>query len=401
MTATSRGARTYPFGPAERLELDPTYALLRDEEPLARIEMPYGGEAWLATRYADIRTVLADQRFSRAETRGRDVPRTGPLIQHDPSILSMDPPEHTRLRKLVAKAFTARHVEDLRPRVQEIVDGLLDTMIAAGPPADLTESLTWPLPITVICEMLGVPVADRDSFRAWTDLMLATGTDLAQDAVAAARDSINGYLADLIAARRETPTGDLLGLLVRARENDDRLGERELITFGVTLLIAGHETTANQTGNMVYLMMERRDLWDSLVADPARVPQAVEELMRFIPLGAAASFARIATEDVELGGRTVRAGEAVIVQVASANRDASVFTDPDEIDFSRTDNPHVAFGHGVHHCLGAPLARLELQLAVGTLVRRLLGLRLAVPAEEVPWRANRLVRGVTALPVEW
>jgi cytochrome P450 RapN len=401
MTATSHGARSYPFGPVDRLDLDPTYGQLREEQPLARVTMPFGGDAWLATRYDDIKTVLADPRFSRAATVGQDVPRTTPLIQPDTSILSMDPPEHSRLRKLTAKAFTARHVESMRPRVQAIIDDLLDVMIATGSPADLTESLNWPLPITVICEMLGVPVEDRDRFREWTDLMLAIGDRVDPRRIREARDNTNTYLAELIAARRARPTDDLLGLLVRARDDDDRLSEAELVTFGVTLLVAGHETTANQTGNMVYLLLERRDLWDSLVADPDLVPRAVEELLRFIPLGASASFPRIAKEDVELGGQLVRAGEAVLVMVAAANRDAAVFDRPDEIDFGRTDNPHVAFGHGVHHCLGAPLARLELQLAVGTLVRRLPGLRLAVPADDVPWRVDRLVRGVSALPVEW
>jgi cytochrome P450 RapN len=399
MTATGQGARTYPFGPIERLDLNPDYAQLR-EQPLVMVHMPYGGDAWLATRYDDIRTVLADPRFSRAETVGRDVPRTMPLIQHDPSILGMDPPEHSRLRKLVAKAFTARHVDMLKPRIQAIVDELLDTMIAAGPPADIAESLSWPLPIIVICELLGVPVEDRALFRGWTDLMLSMG-GVDPERIREARSGLNGYLADLIARRRVEPTEDLLGQLVLARDEGDRLSEQELIIFGVTLLVAGHETTANQTGNFVYTLLADRRLWQSLVDDPELVPGAVEELMRYVPLGAAAAFARIATEDVELGGQLVRKGESVLVELASGNRDGTVFEDPDEIDFTRENNPHIAFGHGVHHCLGAPLARLELRMAVGTLVRRLPGLRLAVPADEVSWRADRLVRGVRALPVTW
>lgn len=399
MTAISHGAETYPFGPPVGLEPHPRYAELR-EEPLARVDMPYGGQAWLATRYEDVKVVLADPRFSRSETVGRDVPRTTPNRQIESSILSMDPPEHSRLRKLVARAFTSRSVERLRPRTQEIVDGLVDAMIAGGQPADLAEALSWPLPITVICELLGVPVEDRDRFRVWTDQVMAMSGEDA-DAVERARDLLNGYLAELIAERRENPTDDLLGELVMARDEGDRLTESELVTFGVTLLVAGHETTANQTGNFVYTLLSRRDLWDLLVAEPDLVPTAVEELLRFTPLGAAANFPRIATEDIEVGGRTVRKGDAVVVQMASANRDASVFESPGEIDLRRGDNPHVAFGHGVHHCLGAPLARMELQLAIGTLVRRLPSLRLAVPADEVPWRSNRLVRGVRALPVAW
>lgn len=398
MTTTDH-ARSYPFGPAERLDLNPAYAQLR-EQGLARVEMPYGGPAWLATRYEDVKMVLADLRFSRAATIGEDVPRTLPSIMRDPSILGMDPPEHTRMRRLVAKAFTARHVDEMRPRIQEIIDQLLDRMIAVGPPADLAESLSWPLPIMVICELLGIPFEDRDRFRAWTDAGLTT-TDDDMAGIEQARESLQRYLGDLVAKRRAEPTEDLLGQLVIARDEGERLSERELIVFGVTLLVAGHETTANQTGNFVYLLLRQRDLWQQLVDDPDRVPAAVEELSRFTPLGAAAAFARIAMEDIQVGDQLVRKGEAVLVQVGAANRDATVFERPDEIDFDRANNPHVAFGHGVHHCLGAPLARLELQMAVGTLVRRLPGLRLAVPADDVAWRADRLVRGVRALPVAW
>ena len=399
MTATGDQVRTYPFGPVEALDLDPAYATVRDAG-LVRVEMPYGGQTWLATRYEDVKLVLADQRFSRAETFGRDVPRVMPGIEEDPSILSMDPPEHSRLRKLVAKAFTARHVERLRPRVQAIIDDLLDKMIADGSPADLADAFTWPLPIIVICELLGVPVADRDDFRRWTDMILSLD-DSEMTEIAAARDNIQGYLARLIAQRRAQPTDDLLGQLVAARDEGDRLTEQELIIFGVTLLVAGHETTANQTGNFVYLLLRQPKLWHQLVGDPELVTAAIEELSRYVPLGTSGGFARIATEDVEVGGRLVRKGESVVVQMGAANRDGAVFERPDEIDFARETNPHIAFGHGVHHCLGAPLARLEMQLALGTLVRRLPGLRLAVPADDVTWRADRLIRGVRALPVAW
>jgi cytochrome P450 RapN len=399
MTATERPVPNYPFGPPEGLNLNPTYARLRTE-PLVKVEMPYGGEAWLATRYEDVKLVLADQRFSRAAAVGQDVPRVMPPIEQETSILSMDPPEHSRLRKLVAKAFTARHIERLRPRTQAIIDELLDQMIAAGSPGDLTESLAWPLPLTVICELLGVPVEDRDKFRVWTDQLLSlAGAEIEQ--TEQARANLDAYLAELIARRRVEPTDDLLGQLVVARDEGDRLSEAELVTFGVTLLVAGHETTANQTGNFVYLLLTQPELWQQLVADPDLVPSAVEELTRFVPLGSSAAFSRIATEDLEIGGQLVHKGESVVVQIASANRDDAVFDRPDEIDLTREQNPHVGFGHGVHHCLGAPLARLELQLAVGTLVRRLPGLRLAVPADDVAWRVNRLVRGVRALPVAW
>jgi len=399
MTATEHPVRTYPFGPPDGLKMNPNYAQLR-AEPLVKVEMPYGGDAWLATRYEDVKIVLADPRFSRAEAVGKDVPRVMPPIEQETSILSMDPPEHSRLRKLVARAFTARQIERLRPRTQAIVDELLDRMIAAGSPADLAESLAWPLPITVICELLGVPVEDRDKFRVWTDRLLSlSGAEIEQ--TEQARESLDAYLAELIARRRVEPTEDLLGQLVVARDEGERLSEGELVAFGVTLLVAGHETTANQTGNFVFLLLDQPQLWQQLVGDPDLVPAAVEELTRFVPLGASAAFARIATEDLELGGQLVRKGESVVTTIASANRDEAVFDRPDEINLTREQNPHVGFGYGVHHCLGAPLARLELQLAVGTLVRRLPGLRLAVPADDVAWRVDRLVRGVRELPVAW
>lgn len=393
-------ATDYPFGPVERLDLDPTYAKLRAEQPLVRVRMPYGGEAWLALRHEDVRIVLADPRFSRAAAVGQDVPRVGSRFENDPTILGMDPPEHSRLRRLVAKAFTTRQVEMLRPRVQEIIDDLIDSMIEHGSPADLGESLAWPLPITVISELLGVPYDDRDQFRAWTDQVLSIGGD-DPEGTEDAWASLTGYLAGLVAQRRERHYDDLLGELVRARDEGDRLTEQELVVFGASLLVAGHETTADMIGNFVYTLLRDHRLWEALVAEPGMIGSAVEELLRFIPLAATSSFARIATEDLELGGELVRAGDAVLVNVASANRDENVFANPEELDFTRQDNPHLAFGHGVHHCLGAPLARQELRLAMETLVRRLPELRLAVPADRVQWRQNRIVRGTVALPVAW
>ncbi len=398
MTATSHEATPYPFATAERLSVHPKLTELRREQPVLRVTMPYGGDAWLATRYDDVKTVLADPRFS-TNTVGKDVPRPVPLVQTHPSILTMDPPEHSRLRKLVAKAFTARRIERLRPRTQQIVDDLLDTMIAAGSPGNLAESLNWPLPITIICELLGVPFADRERFRRWTDLLLALAGD--EEEIRQSRVNLNEYLAGLIAVRRSEPSDDLLGELVTARDSDGRLSEEELVTFGVTLLVAGHETTANQTGNFIYLLLSTPGLWDQLVADPALVPSAVEELLRIVPLGASAGFPRIATEDLELGGQHIAAGDAVVVDMNSANWDESAFERPTEIDLARSENQHVAFGHGIHHCLGAQLARMEMQIAIATLVRRLPTLHLALPAEQVEWRTDRLIRGVRSLPVAW
>ncbi|MFE7277368.1 cytochrome P450 [Streptomyces sp. NPDC057623] len=404
MTAAEEEVRSYPFGPITRLDLDPTLVELCGEQPVLRVRLPFGGDGWLVTRHADVRTVLADPRFSRAAAVGDHVPRTVAVGLPRTSMLSMDPPEHTRLRRRVTNAFSLRRLKALRPRIEEIVHELLDAMVATGAPADLTTALTWPLPITVICEMLGVPVADREQFGEWVDglLMLADPEQAAR-----ARAQLDEYLAGLIAQRRVTPTDDLLGELVAGADEDDGadedgpLGEEELIGLGVSLLSAGQEATANQIGNFVYTLLTRPALWQQLSADPALVPKAVEELLRFIPNSATAGFTRIATEDIELSGQLIRAGDAVVAELGMANHDAEVFERPYEIDFHRERVAHVTFGHGLHHCLGAQLARLELRVVLEVLTDRLPGLRLAVPADQLSWRTERLVRGVAALPVSW
>ncbi|MCH0540328.1 cytochrome P450 [Streptomyces sp. MUM 203J] len=401
MNAAGEEVRSYPFGPITRLDLDPTLVEICGEQPVLRVRLPFGGDGWLVTRHADVRTVLADPRFSRAAAVGDHVPRTVAVGLPRTSMLSMDPPEHTRLRRRVTNAFSVRRMKALRPRVQEIVHELLDAMVATGAPADLTTALTWPLPITVICEMLGVPLADRERFGEWVDglLMLADPEQAAR-----ARAQLDAYLAGLIAQRRVTPTDDLLGELVAGNDEDGEdgpLGEEELIGLGVSLLSAGQEATANQIGNIVYTLLTRPALWRRLGADRALVPKAVEELLRFIPISATAGFTRIATEDVELSGQLIRAGDAVVAELGMANHDAEVFERPDEIDFHRERVPHVTFGHGLHHCLGAQLARLELRVVLEVLIDRLPGLRLAVPADRLSWRTERLVRGVAALPVGW
>lgn len=393
--------RTYPFGEPDGLLLDPAYDELLRHEPVSRVELPYGGQAWLAVGHADVRMVLSDPRFSRAAVVGQDVPRVRPEIDHQASsILNMDPPDHTRLRKLVARAFTARRVEELRPRAAELTAELLAGMRAAGPGADLVEHMSVPLPVTIICELLGVPVEDRPIFRTGSDAALSTSAMTPQER-AAAMEQLVGYMAGLVAQRRATPTDDLLGALVSARDEGDRLNEAELIGLGLGILIGGHETTMNQIGNMTYLLLSRPDRGAALRGDAAAIATAVEELLRFTPLGAAAGFPRIATEDVELSGVTVRAGEAVVVSVHAANRDPEVFDDPDELVLDRAVNRHIGFGYGAHHCLGAQLARMELQEALGGLLREFPDLRLAVPAEDVQWRQGALVRGPRTLPLAW
>ncbi|MBF6064103.1 cytochrome P450 [Nocardia terpenica] len=393
--------RHYPFGEPIRLDMDPIYARLRREEPVSRIRLPYGGDGWLVTRYEDAKLVLADPRFSRAVTVDReDIPRTSPRPTPPDGLLSMDPPEHRRVRRLVAKAFTGRRVEQLRPRAQAIVNERLDAIENAGPPADLVQGLALPLPVTVICEMLGVPTRDQHRFRDFSDAVLST-TAYTREEIDTARVHLEDYLAELIAQRRAEPTDDLLGALVAARDNEDRLTESELVSLGVGLLIAGHETTANQIANFTYLLLTQRDQWELLRARPDLVPGAVEELLRYVQLGSGGGFARVAMEDVVLSGVTVRAGESVFVNTQAANRDERIFDRSEELVLTRENNPHMAFGHGVHHCLGAQLARVELQVALGTLLHRFPTLRLAVPLEEVPWKTGLLVRGPKSLPVSW
>ncbi|MFE9327686.1 cytochrome P450 [Nocardia sp. NPDC052278] len=393
--------RSFPFGTPVRLDMDPLYARLRREEPISRVRLPYGGEGWLVTRYEDVKQVLADPRFSRAAAVEReDIPRTTPEPARRNSLLTMDPPEHTRLRKLVVKAFTGRRVQALRPRAQQIVDERLDEIERSGPPADLVQLLALPLPVTVICEMLGVPPQDQHRFRNFSDTVLST-TAYTREQISTARAGLEAYLTELVAQRREQPTDDLLGALVAARDDEDRLSEAELVNLGIGLLIAGHETTANQIANFTYVLLTEREHWELLCGRPELVPSAVEELLRYVQLGAGGSFPRIATEDLELGGVGIRSGESVFVNTQAANRDETVFDDPEGLDLTRERNPHMAFGHGAHHCLGAQLARVELQVALRSLLQRFPTLHLAVPVDEVPWKSGLLVRGPKALPVAW
>ncbi|MGX1370247.1 cytochrome P450 [Streptomyces canus] len=395
-------ALQYPFGEPVATDLHQRYAEVREEQALTRVDMSYGGEAWLATRHADIKQVLADPRFSRAATVGKDVPRVRKAFEEQ-NIVSMDDPEHARLRKLVAKAFTVRRVEQIRPRAQEIADELLDKLLASTDnTGDLAAQYAWMLPITVICEMLDVPLEDHYKFRGWIDTWLTIGDEHTLEEMNEARfEKLPEYMSALLAKRRAEPGDDLLSALVAARDEEDRLSEEELITMSIALLATGHHTTANQLANHLYLLLSRREEWERLVAEPALLPTAIEELLRVTPLSPYSENTRIALEDVEVGGQLVKAGEGVMVFPAVANRDPRVFERPEELDLTRTHNPHIAFGHGIHHCLGAPLARLELQVALGTLLRRLPGVALAVPAEEVPWKRDHVVRGVAALPVRW
>jgi nocardicin N-oxygenase len=398
-------ARSYPFGEIKALDVDPLLAKLAREEPLSRIAMPYGGEAWLATRYADVKTVYSDPRFSRSATVGADLPRLRPEIDTEAmSILSMDPPQHTRIRRLLGKAFTPRRIAELRPRVASLTAEMLAGLRAAGPGADLVEHLSMPLPVTVICELLGVPVQDRPIFRQGVETLLST-TAFTTEERSTARADLVTYMAELVARRRATPTDDLLGALVVARDEGEHLTEQELIMTGLVILGAGFETTMNMIGDITVLLLTRPDHGDELRRsvgdDDDALARAIEEFLRFTMLGATEGQARIALEDIELSGTTVRAGETVFGSLQMANRDPGQFPAPDELVLDRAENRHLAFGFGPHHCLGAQLARIELQEAVGGLLREFPALRLGVAQGDIEWRTKVHIRGPKRLPLTW
>ncbi|MEU9319005.1 cytochrome P450 [Streptomyces sp. NPDC048295] len=396
MTTTDIAPLAYPFNTPDGLQLAEAYEQVREQPGLLRVQMPYGEPAWLVTRYADARLVLGDQRFSRAAAASHDEPRQSEG-QRDGGILGMDPPDHTRLRSLVAKAFTVRQIEKLRPQVRELTAGLLDEMETAGPPADLVDLFALPLPVAVICRMLGVPTEDRPRFRVWSDDALSTSSLTAEE-FEASREELRAYMAGLIEQHRRSPRDDLMTALIEARDDGDRLSELELVDLCVGILVAGHETTASQIPNFVLTLLDHPDQLARLRAEPGLVPNAVEELLRFVPLGSGAGQPRYATEDIEVGGTLVRAGSPVLVAVGAANRDALRFGAPGVLDIAREGNQHLGFGHGVHHCLGAPLARLELQEALSALITRFPELRLA---GDVTWKSEMLVRGPRVMPVEW
>jgi cytochrome P450 len=395
----TRTVREFPTVTEQSLDPDPLLAELLREEPVAKVQLPFGEPCWLVTRYDDVRLVLSDPRFSRAQTIDKDVGRTQAMLPIADSILGMDPPDHTRIRRLVSSAFTARRVARLRDRTQEVVESLLDEMERVGPPVDLVEMLALPLPIAMICELLGVPFEDRVQFRGWADIFM-TSSGYTIEELLDAHAQICGYLAGMVEQRRQAPTDDLLGALVVARdEGDERITEPELISLALAILVAGYETTASQLGKFMLCLFQHPDQLAMLRAEPDRIPDAVEELMRLIPLSSGASLAYLATEDIDIGGVTIKAGEAVVASTASANRDPRVYAEPERLDVTRHGPAQLGFGHGAHYCIGAHLARLELQLAIASLLARFPELRLAVPADQVLWKDGSSVWGLETLPI--
>ncbi|MGV9343484.1 cytochrome P450 [Streptomyces spiralis] len=391
--------RHWPALDLPGVEFDPVLTDLMEEGPVTRIELPNGrGWAWLVTRMDDVRLVTNDPRFSRESVMERQVTRLAPhFIPSRGAVGFLDPPDQTRLRRSVAPALTARGVERVRESSRRMLDELVDELLAAGPPADLTSAVLSPFPIAVICELMGVPVADRHAMHTWTQLILSSshGADVSERA----KEEMGAYFTELIDARAESATEDvasLLGAAVGRRE----ISLAEAVGLAVLLQIGG-EAVTNNSGQMFYILLTRPELADELRARPEIRPQAIDELLRYIPHRNSVGLSRIAREDVEIKGVRIRAGDAVYVSYLAANRDPDVFPEPEKIDFSRSPNPHVAFGFGPHYCPGGQLARMEAQLLVDALLDRLPGLRLAVPPGQVAFRKGALIRGPEALPVTW
>jgi cytochrome P450 len=377
----------------------PIYHRLRAEDPVHRSALL--PDTWIVTRYADVVMALRDSRFDRhdAENFFRERFGDGPLINvFTKWMLFRDPPDHTRLRTLVNKAFTPRAIEALRPRIQDLVDHLLDAVQQRGG-MDIMADLAYPLPVLVICELLGVPAKDRDLFKEWSgDVARTLDPIQTPEMVAkghAVVESMAAYFRELIATLRKKPQDNILSAMIAAEEQGDRLSEEELLANCILLFSAGHETTVNLIGNGLLALFRHPEQKRLLQAQPELIQGAVEEFLRYD--GPVQLTGRSVKEDLEIGGKLIRQGERVITVLAAANRDPAQFPDPDRLDITRQDNYHVAFGHGIHFCLGASLARAEGQLAIGTFLRRL---PQATWIEETPqWRPAFTLRGLQTLPI--
>ncbi|MER7209766.1 cytochrome P450 [Streptosporangium sp. NPDC000239] len=384
-----------PFDRQDPLDVPAAYRALQADEPVARVRTATGDVAWLVSGYEEARQAFADRRLGRsAPDPDRAARISNSVILGGPiGDIETEKTQHERMRRLLTPVFSARRMAALAPHVQELVDGLLDRMAEGPRPADLRQVLSLPLPVLVICELLGVPYGDREHFRALAETM----TDLTdRERSAAALTELGEYTRKIIGAKRENPAGDVFSDLATMDAPDE-----EIATLAAGLLFAGHETTVNRIDYGVLLLLANPGQRDALIADPSLVNTAVEEILRVAAPGNH-GMPRYAHEDVTVGGVTIRRGEAVVISTTAANRDARVFADPDRFDVSRdTDDPHLAFGYAARYCIGASLARIELRAVFGTLFQRFPTLALAVPAEELVTRENSLTGGFEGIPVTW
>lgn len=393
---STTATRPAGFGPAPDVEA------LRNRPGPVQVPTLFGPPAWLLTRHSDVRRMLGDAETFRngwtpADLQG-DTARDPRQLSGDRSgnLLALDPPDHTRLRRMLTPEFTVRRMRRLEPRIVEIVDDHLDALERHGPPADLVSRFALPIPSLVICELLGVPPTDQDEFQTRTarqlDMTLGEEerTSLAAEALA--------YMQDLVARARRAPGEDLLGMLIR--EHADAMSNDELVGVANLLLVAGHETTSNMLALGTLALLRHPEQLALVRDDDAAVPAAVEELLRWISIVNSGS-PRLATSDVEFDDAVVRAGDLVLFNLPTANRDPAATDDPDRLDVTRGQTGHLAFGHGVHHCLGAPLARMEMRVAFPALLRRFPGLHPAVADEDIAWAPHKAIFGLEELPVAW
>jgi cytochrome P450 len=392
----------YGFDAPYRRDPTPLYGMLRSEEPVARVTPPYGEEAWLVTRHESVKTVLKDPRFSRAAVvaAGERIPRVTAYVPPGNPISAIDPPEHTGLRKLISGAFARFAVEQRRPRAQQIANELIDDMITVGPPLDLILAFAAPFQAWTMGEIFGIPQSDRPRFREWT-ISVVSQWSCTKQQVDATYARMRECCSSLIARKREQPGDDLISTLVLSHVDQQQIIESEVVNLAIALLV--NDGVVNQLASGLYLLLTHPDQLTWLRANMSQVPEAVEKLLRFAPLAAdipigGQGHVWMAMADVEIDGVCIRAGEFVQPSITSANRDERVFVDPHKLDLTRTSNPHIAFGIGPHHCLGEKLDRMEMQVAVDSLLTRFPNLQLAVPVDEVPWKKGMVTRGPAALP---
>ncbi|MBZ0284095.1 MAG: cytochrome P450 [Anaerolineae bacterium] len=382
----------------------PIYAQLRAESPVHRIMLPSKQPAWLVTRYDDVVAVLKDERLVKDRTNAMTSEQLGkqpwvpgfmkPLARN---MLDLDAPDHTRLRALVHKAFTPRLIEHMRERIERLTNELMDTAERKGS-IDLVRDYALPIPTTIIAEMLGIPAEDHHKFNRWSNMMVNTASAIDMVRLIPAMYRFIAYLRGCINQRRADPQDDLISALLQARENDDRLSEDELLGMVVLLLVAGHETTVNLIASGSLALLENPDQMAKLRGDPTLIKSALEELLRYTtPVQNATE--RYASQDITLQGVTIPRGELVFAVLASANRDENQFENPDVMDITRENNRHLAFSNGIHYCLGSPLARMEGQIAIQNLLRRMPNLHLATARDSLRWRGGLVVRALEKLPV--
>ncbi|PSK90265.1 cytochrome P450 [Murinocardiopsis flavida] len=398
---TSPESMTFPFQRQCPFAPPPEYDRLRAGEPVAKVPMALGGSAWLVTRYEDVRTVLSSPAFSADGTRPgfpRILPGQAQILERPPFI-RMDPPQHGFYRRMIIQEFTHKRIKTMRPAIQAAVDRLLDDLLAGPRPVDLVEAFALPVPSLVICELLGVPYDDHEFFQSRSRAALTRASTAEQ--FATALGELRAYMDGLITRKQQDPGDDLMSRLVTDHlEPVGELGRDELVMMCLMLLNAGHETTVNMISLGTMALLEHPDQLAALRSDPELLPGTVEELLRYLSI---ADFvtARIAAEDTELGGAAIRAGDGVIALLAAADWDPGAFPEPERFDVHRGKRHHVAFGYGVHQCIGQNLARMELEIAFSSLFERIPTLRLAASADELPYKHGTLLYGVHELPVTW